>query len=160
MQPFYRPELCDLRDRRIDLLTEFKVKVGRREVPQFRWCQGEVIHVYDDETKPTVRVKWDPLSDVEGGNQTVETDQVLLPIYWKKDIAGDLRMDVGVEFADSDIVNEKCEGSESSVIEEESSSTDALFSLLLIASVYCCSLRSTVVLFSLLLFSSVYWYSF
>ena len=124
MQPFYRPELCDLQDRRIDVLTEFKVKVGRREVPELRWCQGEVIHVYDDKAKPTVRVKWDPLPDVEGGNQTVETDQVLLPRYWKKDIAGAWRMDVDVELADSDIVNENCVDSESSVIEEESSSTD------------------------------------
>ena len=125
MQPFYRPELCDLQDRRIDVLTEFKVKVGRREVPQLRWCQGKVIHVYDDKAKPTVRVKWDPLPDVEGENQIVETDQVLLPTYWKKDKAGAWRMDVDVALADSDIVIEKCVDSESSVIEEESDiSTD------------------------------------
>ena len=124
MQPFYRPELCDLQDRRIDVLTEFKVKVGRREVPQLRWCQGKVIHVYDDKAKPTVRVQWDPLPDVEGGNQTVETDQVLLPTYWKKDKAGAWRMDVDIALADSDVVIDKSVGGESSVIEEERTATD------------------------------------
>ena len=81
MQPFYWPELCDLQDRMIDALTEFKVKVGRREVPQLRWCQGKVIHVYNNKAKPTVRVKWDPLPDVEGENQIVETDKAILPTY-------------------------------------------------------------------------------
>ena len=65
------------------------------------------------------------MPDVEGENQIVDTDQVLLPTYWKKDKAGSWRMDVDVALADSDIVIEKCVDSESSVIEEESDiSTD------------------------------------
>ena len=122
MQPFYRPQLCDLLNRRIDVLTEFKVKENGRWVPQLRWCQGEVIEVYEDQRKPTVKVLWDPLPDVEGGNQTEETDQVLLPTYWRKDIAGAWRMDVDVQLATSDNISGPGKENDSSDICEESES--------------------------------------
>ena len=112
MQPFYRPNLIDLMNRRIDVLTEFKVKENGKWVPRLRWCQGEVIEVYEDRQKPTVKVEWDPLPDVEGGNQKEETDQVLLPTYWRKDVAGAWRMDVDVGLATSDNMTGDIESSE------------------------------------------------
>jgi hypothetical protein len=45
MQPFARPALCDLVDKRIDYLAAFQI-AGQRE-PELRWCQGGVITVLD-----------------------------------------------------------------------------------------------------------------
>ena len=122
MQPFYRPNIADLMNRRIDVLTEFNVKIDGKVEIQLRWCQGEVIEVYEDRQRPTVKVEWDPLPDVDGGNQTEETDQVLLPTYWRKDIAGAWRMDVDVELATSDNITGPRDDSEASIIWEESES--------------------------------------
>ena len=70
--------------------------------------------------RPTVKVEWDPLPDVDGGNQTEETDQVLLPTYWRKEIAGAWRMDVDLELATSDNITEPRDDSEASIIWESS----------------------------------------
>ena len=125
MQPFYRPNLDELLERRIDVLTGFDI-IGKNE-QELRWCQGKVIKVYDDKPKPTVQVEWDPLPDIEGGNQTEETDQVLLPTYWRKDIAGAWRMDVDVGLAVSDNISARNEGINSGVIWEDSSSSERDF---------------------------------
>jgi len=45
MQPFVRPEISDLMNERIDVLSEFKM-LGKEE-SELRWCQGEVMHVYE-----------------------------------------------------------------------------------------------------------------
>ena len=79
MQPFYRPELTDLIERRIDVLQEFEVEVNGSSQKELCFCQGKVTHVYDDKTKSTVKVEWDAMPDVDGCDQTEETDQVLLP---------------------------------------------------------------------------------
>ena len=49
-----------------------------------------------------------------------QTKQVLLPTYWRKDIAGAWRMDVDVNLADSDNMTGEDDDSDSSIIEEES----------------------------------------
>ena len=67
--------------KRIDVLTEFEVKRDGRKENDLRWCQGEVIEVYEDASKPTVIVLWDPLPDIDGGDVSEETKQVLLPTY-------------------------------------------------------------------------------
>ena len=48
--------------------------------------QGEVIEVYTGRQKPTVCVLWDPMPDVEGSEESPETNAILLPSKWKKDI--------------------------------------------------------------------------
>ncbi len=55
MQPFARPEMCDLLNERIDYLAGFQIP-GQRE-SELRWCQGEVIGELDQK-KPTVRFFW------------------------------------------------------------------------------------------------------
>ena len=45
MQPFVRPEISDLMNERIDVLSEFKM-LGKEE-SELQWCQGEVAHVYE-----------------------------------------------------------------------------------------------------------------
>ena len=126
MQPFYRPELHELHQRRIDVLHQFDIKDERGKVIKqvLRWCQGKVIEVYEDKPKPTVKVEWDPMPDVEGCNKTEETDQVLLPTYWKKDTPGAWRMDVDIDLADSDSITGAAEDNDSSEIEEWSDTTD------------------------------------
>ena len=99
LQPFYRPELNELMNERIDVLVSFDVKDGK----ELRWCQGEVIKVYDKNktTKPTVRVRWDPMPDVEGEDKITESDYALLPSKWKKDVDGAWHMDVNIEIVDN-----------------------------------------------------------
>ena len=70
LQPFYRPELSELKGRRIDVLVSFvldkKEKKGIKKKIDLRWCQGEVVNEIKTRAKPMVMVKWDKLSDVDG----------------------------------------------------------------------------------------------
>jgi hypothetical protein len=61
-----------------------------------RWCQGEVIEVYTGKQKLTVRVLWDSMPDVEGSEESSETNAILLPSKWRKETEGGWRMDVDV----------------------------------------------------------------
>jgi hypothetical protein len=65
-----------------------------------RWCQGEVIDIYTGRQKPTVRVLWDPMPDVEGLEESSETDAILLPSKWRKETEGGWRMDVNITVQD------------------------------------------------------------
>ena len=56
MQPFYRPEICELQDKRIDVLFELNAKVKGKNKKVKRWCQGKVVKVYEDRSKPRDRV--------------------------------------------------------------------------------------------------------
>jgi len=88
LQPFARPELKTLLGKRIDVLHEFNLDLGNNEkTTENRWCQGEVLEVYD-KVKPTVRVLWDPMPDIDGYSETHETDQVLMIGKWRKDVEG------------------------------------------------------------------------
>ena len=49
-----------------------------------------------------------------------QTKQVLLPIYWRKDIAGAWRMNVEMDLVDSDNMTGEGNDSDSSMIEEKS----------------------------------------
>ena len=77
MQPFHRPELQDLLDRRIDVLVSYDIyeddgKAKRDEdgnkITELRWCQGLITNVYE-KSQPTVRVLWDATKDVDASIQ-------------------------------------------------------------------------------------------
>ena len=91
MQPFVRPEISDLMNERIDVLSEFKM-LGK-EGSELRWCQGEVVHVYKDQWVPMVRVRWDPTPDCTGWESSTESNQKLLPTRWNKNVVGAWRLD-------------------------------------------------------------------
>ena len=67
-----------------------------------RWCQGKVIQVLPEKVKPTVVVRWDPMPDVKGKEDlSDETQQVLPPRKWNKDVEGAWRMDFNVRFVEN-----------------------------------------------------------
>jgi hypothetical protein len=61
MQPLYCPELNELIDRRIDVLYSFQLDSGEKAL---QLCQGKVIKLLMEKTKPTVVVHWDSMTDV------------------------------------------------------------------------------------------------
>ena len=69
MQPLYCPELDELMDKRIDVLYSFQFGSGEKAL---RWCQGKVIKILMEKTKPTVVVHWDPMPDVEGKENSIK----------------------------------------------------------------------------------------
>jgi hypothetical protein len=73
MQPFVRPEISDLMNERIDVLSEFKM-LGKEE-SDLQWCQGEVVHVYEKQQVPMIRVRWDPIPDCTGWESSTESNQ-------------------------------------------------------------------------------------
>ena len=86
MQPLYCPELDELINKRIDVLYSFVLGSGEKVL---RWCQGKVIKVLPENAKPTVVVLWD------------QTQQVLAPRKWNKDVEGAWRMDINVEIVEN-----------------------------------------------------------
>ena len=95
MQPFYRPELCSLVGQRID----FHACFGEAGM---RWCQGEVLEVLSNKSRPTVNVLWDVMPDVdEYANKTEEVVE-LLPSKWNKDCDGAWRMDIDLAIGDEE----------------------------------------------------------
>lgn len=54
LQPFSRPNLNDLIDKRIDVLYDVDLEDSKKGL---RWCQGTVVSVIDDKN---VQVDWDP----------------------------------------------------------------------------------------------------
>jgi len=99
MQPLYCPELDELINKRIDVLYSFVLGSGEKVL---RWCQGKVIKVLPEKAKPTVVVLWDPMPDVKGKEDlSDETQQVLAPRKWNKDVEGAWRMDINVEIVEN-----------------------------------------------------------
>ena len=103
LQPFHTPTMNELVGKRIDVLHLFEVTLpgsARKEVHK-RWCQGQVIRVThaEDKPQPTVRVLWDPMPDVDGGENSTQSDQVLMPREWKKDCDYAWRIDIDIEIA-------------------------------------------------------------
>ena len=66
LQPWIRPELVNLPEQRIDLLSTFLVTVGDKQEYQERWCQGVVKLVIKDPRQPLVIVNWDCMHDAKG----------------------------------------------------------------------------------------------
>ena len=59
-----------------------------------------MIEVCTGRQKPTVRVLWDPMPDVEGSEESSETNAILLPSKWRKETEGGWRMDVDITVQD------------------------------------------------------------
>jgi len=98
MQPLYCPELDELLNERIDVLYSFQLDSGEKVL---RWCQGKVIKILTEKTKPTVIVRWNPMPDVEGKeDQSDETQQELPQRKWNKDVEGAWRLDINVGFVE------------------------------------------------------------
>ena len=61
-----------------------------------------MIKVLPENAKPTVVVIWDPMPDVKGKEDlSDETQQVLAPRKWNKDVEGAWRMDINVEIVEN-----------------------------------------------------------
>jgi hypothetical protein len=105
MQPLYCPELDELINKSIDVLYSFLLGSGEKVL---RWCQGKVIKVLMKKAKPTVVVRWDLVLDVEG-KETLsdETEQVLPPRKWNKDVEGAWRMDINVGIVEDGNIEEQ-----------------------------------------------------
>jgi hypothetical protein len=61
-----------------------------------------VIKILTEKTKPTVVVRWDPMPDVDGKENSIEESQQELPRRkWNKDVEGAWRMDINVGFVEN-----------------------------------------------------------
>ena len=105
MQPLYCPELDELMDKRIDVLYSFQLGSGEKAL---QWCQGKLIKILTEKTKPNVFVRWDPMPDVEGKENSIEETQQELPQHkWNKDVEGAWRMDMNVGFIEDSNFEER-----------------------------------------------------
>jgi len=120
LQPFSRPYVNELLSQRIDV--QYSCTLSGDGGNLLRWCQGEVIEIYTGKQKPMVRVLWDPMPDVEGSEESSETNAIRLTSKWRKETEGGWRMDVDIivqdEFdeendADDEIMNENEDESDS-----------------------------------------------
>ena len=119
LQPFSRPDLNDLIDRRIDVLYNVVLEDSTESL---RWCQGKVISVIDDKN---VEVDWDPAPNITDSKEGGIGKQRLLPSKWNKDnTAGAWRLDVDIYEGDVDdecsVVEKEELDSSDSGLEEES----------------------------------------
>ena len=120
LQPWIRPELVNLMEQRIDVISMFLVIVGDKQEDQQRWCQGVVKLVLNDSRKSLVIIKWDGVPDVESWENRCESAQQLLPSLYNKDKEGAWRIDVIVELCkayDSD--NDDCYGSDDEISSDD-----------------------------------------
>ncbi len=99
MQPFVRPEMSDLMNECIDVLSEFRMPENKTS--ELRWCHGEVVHVYEEQRVPTVCVCWDPIPDCTGWETATESNQKLLPTKWNKDVVGAWKLDLPIDIEDT-----------------------------------------------------------
>jgi hypothetical protein len=96
LQPFSRPDIEDLIGKRIDVLCSVELDDNAQAL---KWCQGKVLSVIADNK---VEVEWDPAPDIEGCEESMVGEQVLLPSKWNKDKKdGAWRMDVDIDIEDT-----------------------------------------------------------
>jgi hypothetical protein len=118
------PELDELIEKRIDVLYSFELESGEKELC---WCQGKVLEVLIEKKKPTVLVHWDPMPDVEGKeNSSEETEQVLLPSKWNKNVEGTWRMDINVNVGNVEKNDKKSESNSDIGVESDAEISDSL----------------------------------
>ena len=102
LQPFSRPDLNDLIDRRIDVLYEVELEDSTKDL---RWCQGKVVSVIDDK-HVQVDWDWDPAPDIAGSEEGGLSPARLLPSKWNKDgVNGAWRLDVDI-YEDDEVDDE------------------------------------------------------
>ena len=120
MHPMVQPQFLELVDKRKDVLYPFQMdSESSGEETVLRLCQGLVLEVCENRSKPVVNVEWDAMLDVNGYDESSILEVILLPSKWKKDVAMSWRMDVDV---DVDEGEESESGSESD--SETESETD------------------------------------
>ena len=61
---FDHPNLKQVVDLMIDVLSFMPVIVDEGLKSVGRWCQGEVLRAYEGRNQPTVRILWDPMQEV------------------------------------------------------------------------------------------------
>ena len=66
LQPFDRPNLKQVVDHRIDVLSFMPVVVDGELKSVGRWCHGEVLRACEGRKHLNVRVLWEPMPDVGG----------------------------------------------------------------------------------------------
>ncbi len=122
MQPLFCPELDELMDKRIDVLYSFQLGSGEKAL---WWCQGKLIKILTEKTKPTVIVRWDPMPDVEGKENSIKETQQELPRHkWNKDVEGWWRMDINVCIIENSNIEESVTNIDVRV-ESEAESSDS-----------------------------------
>jgi hypothetical protein len=78
-----------------------------------------------EKTKSTVVVRWDPMPDVEGKENSIEEAQQELPRHkWNKDVEGTWRMDINVGFIEDSNIKESVTNIDVRV-ESEAESSDS-----------------------------------
>ena len=113
LQPWIRPELVNLPEQRIGVLSTFLVTVGDKQKEQDIRCQGVLKSVLKDSRQPFMIVNWDGMPDVEGWEDIHESAQRLFPSLYNKDKEGAWRMDVNVELCEAyESDNDDCDGSD------------------------------------------------
>ena len=101
LQRWIRPELINLLEQSIDVLSTFLVTVGDKQEDQERWCQGVVKLVLKDSRQPFVIVDWDVMTDVKRWEDSRESSQQLFPSLYNKDKERSWRIDVDVELCEA-----------------------------------------------------------
>ena len=79
LQPWIRPELVNLLEQRIDILSTFLVNVEDKQEDQERWCQGVVKSVLKDLRQPFVNVNRDGMPDAKSWEDSCDRAQQRLP---------------------------------------------------------------------------------
>ena len=79
LKPWIRPELVNLLEQSIDVLSTFLVTVGDKKGDQDRWCQGVMKSLLKYLRQPLVIVKWDGMTDAKGLEDIRESAQHLFP---------------------------------------------------------------------------------
>ena len=123
MQPFDRPDIKTLLNRRIDYLFTFDE--GTKD-KQLCWCQGEVIEVGKNTKKPNVvNVYWDPVPNSDKYRGYTTEPVKLLPTLWNKNKNKAWRLDIDVTLMtasdDGSDVESDDENSDSDESDNESS---------------------------------------
>ena len=119
MQPWSKPELDELVGKRIDVLCTVELDNNEKV---FKWCQGEVVKVVGENK---VEVEWDPAPDIEGCEESMVGEQVLLPTKWNKDNKdGAWRMDVDIGVED-DVVDDESDDELDEDVDDFESDSDS-----------------------------------
>ena len=113
LQPWIRPELVNLLEHRIYVLSTFLLTVVDKQEEQEIWCQGVVKLVLKDLRQPLVIVNWDGMPDVKVREDSHESAQKLLPSMYNQDKDRTWKMDVDVELCEAyESDNYDCDGSD------------------------------------------------
>ena len=122
LQPFDKPEIESLIEKRIDYLFMFDKGASKEELC---WCQGEVIAVSDNPNKPNrVTVCWDPMPNSNHYHESSTSSVDLLPTLWNKNREKAWRFDVDILVVDEGSQESEAGCESGSELESDSGSED------------------------------------